>query len=68
MTSQEFSDWKRHPVTKIIFEQLESLIAEGKNELATTAGESPTLDARKGGAIQAYQNILETTFEEIEQQ
>lgn len=68
MTSQDFTDWKRNPVTQVIYSQLNSLIEEGKNELVHTAGESPTLDSRKGGMIQAYQNILETTFEEINQE
>ena len=64
MTKEDFHDWKRHPVTQTIFSYLNSLIAEGKTELAATAGVEPILDSRKAGKISAFQDILDMTFEE----
>lgn len=66
MNKQDFLDWKRHPVTQLIYAQLASLVEQGKEELVTTAGADPVLDARKAGKITAFQDILETSFEDIE--
>lgn len=68
MTKEDFNDWKRHPITISIFAHLESLIQEGKDELALQAGSVPFLDARKGGKIAAFQDVLDMSFSETEQE
>lgn len=66
MNSADFNDWKRHPITQGLFNEIERLLEYGKDELAATAGEDPALDSRKVGKIAAYRDILDITFEEVE--
>lgn len=63
MTPQEFSDWKRHPVTQVVMSQLASRVAELKDVLAYNAGVNPTSDREIVGAIKAYTDMLEIQYE-----
>ena len=66
MNSADFNDWKRHPITIGLFNEVERLLEYGKEELAATAGIDSALDSRKVGKIAAYRDILDITFEEVE--
>ena len=66
MTSSDFTDWKRHPITQGVFIEIERLMEYGRYELGVTAGVDPVMDSRKVGKIAAYQDILDLTFEEVE--
>lgn len=65
MTSQDFVDWKRHPISQAFFISITNLIQEGKDELGGTAGADPIADARKSGKIIALTDVLNTEFGEI---
>lgn len=59
MTKEEFSDWKRHPVTEFIHAVISDRIEQGKEELALSAGRDPIEDARKSGKLMAYSDFLD---------
>jgi hypothetical protein len=64
VTKQDFIDWKRHPVTQIVFSQLEALVAQRKEELAWSAGQDTYKDARTSGSILGLYELLNIEFEE----
>lgn len=64
MNKADFIDWKRHPVTQVVFSQLQSRIQDLQDTLGQGAGERPVQDARFSGAIQAYQDMLNIEFED----
>ncbi len=65
MTKGDFVDWKNSPITKALFQALNSNIEGLKEELATSAGVDARTDAIKVGAIQAYRDVIDTEwFEE----
>lgn len=67
MNKKDFYDWKRHPVTQVIFSQLEGRISELKEVLAETAGKDPAQDRELVGAIRAYNDLLRIEFEDQEE-
>ena len=66
MTKQDFTDWKRHPMTISLFTSIHNRIQEGREELGHTAGLDPQSDRLKVGMLKAYEEIVEIDFEEIE--
>jgi hypothetical protein len=64
VTKQDFIDWKRHPVTQIVFSQLEAIVAERKEELAWGAGIDSYKDALKSGSIRGIYELLNIEYEE----
>ena len=67
MNSSDFADWKRSPITQLIFSEIEKMIEYGKEELALTAGEDSVADSRRAGKLIAYRDILDISFEEMKQ-
>lgn len=65
MNSSDFADWKRHPITQLIFMEIERMIAYGKEELALTAGEDSVVDSKRVGKLIAYRDILDISFDEV---
>lgn len=65
VTKDSFRDWKANPVTKAVFEELNKRVRLTQMELGNSAGIDPLSDRFKVGAIQAYQDLLFITFEEV---
>ena len=64
MNKADFIDWKRHPVTQVIYGQLNARVMELQEILGQSAGENPAHDRMLVGAINAYKDILNMDFEE----
>lgn len=65
MTKTEYIDWRSSPATKEVFAEITSRIEGLKAELAGSAGLDARNDGVKVGAIQAFQDILDTTYSEV---
>jgi hypothetical protein len=65
---KDFIDWKRHPVTQVVFSQLASRVQELQEILGETAGRNPTQDIEYVGAIKAYKDILQIEYEGKEEE
>jgi hypothetical protein len=63
MNKADFLDWKRHPVTQVVFSQLQERIQTLQDMLGDSAGVNPIQDSRYSGAIQAYKDLLLMDFE-----
>jgi len=63
MNKADYIDWKRHPVTQIVFSQLTERIHTLQDMLGDSAGTNPIQDSRYSGAIQAYKDILLMDYE-----
>lgn len=67
MTSQDFHDWKRHPVTQAVFSELEFRVKRLVEEVVEqTAYMSQSEMAEKTGAIKAIRDILNIEPEETQ--
>ena len=64
MNQADFVDWKRHPVTQVVFGQLKERIQSLYEMLGDSAGQNPVQDSRFSGAIQAYRDMLNIEFED----
>ena len=63
MNKADFIDWKRHPVTQVVFSQLKDRVQSLYEMLGDSAGLNSAQDARLVGAIQAYKDMLNIEFE-----
>ena len=63
MKRTDFVDWKRHPVTQVVFNQLSQRVLDLQEMLSQSAGENPLQDSKFVGAIQAYRDMLLIDFE-----
>ena len=63
MNKQDFADWKRHPITEVVFSQLTSRIKDLQDQLGNSAGINPILDSQRVGAIKAYTDMVLTEYE-----
>jgi hypothetical protein len=65
----DFYDWKKHPITEVVFSELrlrkEALIAE---LVAQTASISQPELAEKAGAIKVLEDLLNITVEDLKQE
>lgn len=59
----DFYDWKRHPVTLEVFQQLEDRMKYATEVLVANAGIDTRADAWHAGAIQAYRDLLNIEYE-----
>lgn len=64
MNQSDFTDWKRHPVTQIIFSQLNQRIADLQEILGDSAGLNPREDVVLVGAIKAYKDMINIEYED----
>lgn len=62
ITRSEFTEWKSHPVTKQVFQQLMMSEHEIKERLAMTAGEVPSTDRFLSGYIAALRDFYLIDF------
>ena len=63
MNKQDFIDWKRHPVTLGVFNQLHFRIQELQEMLGESAGRDPGQDREYSGAIKAYKDMINIEYE-----
>lgn len=63
MKKADFYDWKRHPVTQVVFSQLARRVWDLQEMLGDSAGTNPAQDLKYVGAIQAYKDMLLMDFE-----
>lgn len=63
MNKSDFIDWKRHPVTQVVFSQLNQRIEDLRAMLGDSAGVNPVQDSQFVGAIQAYKDIVNIEYE-----
>lgn len=63
MKKADFYDWKRHPVTQVVFSQLARRVQDLQEMLGDSAGTNPAQDLKYVGAIQAYKDMLLMDFE-----
>lgn len=64
MNSKDFYDWKRHPVTQAIISNLMGRVIECKEILAERAGQDPAFDRELVGAIKAYNDLINISWED----
>ena len=63
MNKADFIDWKSHPVTQVVFSQLNQRINDLRAMLGDSAGVNPVQDSNFVGAIQAYKDIVNIEYE-----
>jgi len=63
LNKADFIDWKRHPVTQVVFSQLNQRIEDLRAMLGDSAGVNPVQDSQFVGAIQAYKDIVNIEYE-----
>ncbi|CAB4132731.1 hypothetical protein UFOVP248_77 [uncultured Caudovirales phage] len=63
MNKSDFIDWKRHPVTQVIFSQLNQRIDDLQVMLGDSAGVNPVQDSQFVGAIKAYKDMVNIEYE-----
>jgi len=63
VNKSDFIDWKRHPVTQVVFSQIQTRVHEIQEMLGQSAGENPAQDRMFVGAIQAYKDLLLMDYE-----
>lgn len=64
-TKQDFLDWKKHPVTEAVFNQIQQLLQIGVDELINTAGIDSGADRERRGKIAGLSAVLDVQFGEI---
>jgi hypothetical protein len=63
VNKSDFIDWKQHPVTQVIFSQLQQRINDLQSILGQSAGINPFQDSQYVGAIKAYNDMVQIEFE-----
>lgn len=63
-TKAEFSDWKQHPVTITVVNQLKQRVFDLREILGENAGNNPSEDRMNVGAIKAYSDVINIEFED----
>ena len=61
LSKQEMADWRHQETTTEVINRLETRIAEALELLAAAPGVDPINDARIGGVIRGYRDVLELT-------
>lgn len=64
MTSNDFYDWKRHPVTQEVFSQLQARVEEYKDRLVVYAANQSPSTSHIAGLIEGFQFLLNIDFED----
>ena len=67
MTKSDFVEWKSNPTTKAFFDSVQERIYNLQVELGFSAGADPVQDAKRSGAVQALNDMLNIDFDEESQ-
>ena len=57
VTKEEFVQWKESPVTKAVYEVIDSRIQDAQEILGNTAGDDPVADRYLVGMIRAFNEL-----------
>ena len=68
MNKADFVDWKHHPVTQVVFSQLQGRVQDLQEMLGSSAGQDPVQDSQFVGAIKAYKDMLNIEYDGEEPQ
>jgi hypothetical protein len=63
LNKQDFVDWKRHPVTQVVFSQLQERVQNLYEMLGSSAGQDPVQDSQFVGGIKAYKDMLDIEYD-----
>lgn len=66
MTKEDFLEWKQHPVTRRVFEEIQNMIGQGTEELSFSAGQDPGSDRQKVGKLDGLRALVGISFYELE--
>jgi hypothetical protein len=67
VTSNDFQDWKRHPITQAVFSNLQERVDFLTAELVEQAASTDQRQlAERAGAIKAINDLLSISFGEVE--
>ena len=64
---QDFLNWKQDPVTKVVFDAIEDKMEKYKEILVEDAGKEPDSDRFMCGYIRACNDVLNTEYEQTEE-
>ena len=67
MNKLDLLDWKRHPVTQIVLNQINQRILDIQEILSEQAGFNPIKDREYVGAIKAFRDMLNIEIDEVEE-
>lgn len=63
--NDDFYSWRRHPVTVVVFAELEARIKEAQEKLVARASTSPQAElAELAGAAKALRDVLDIQVED----
>jgi hypothetical protein len=65
INSKDFTEWKAHPVTKLVFQHLQERSNAVKEVLADSAGIDSLQDRFHSGYIAAVKDILLVQFDDV---
>lgn len=66
ISKEDYTDWKKHPVTNALFAGMLDRINDAAKELAGSAGIDPLEDRFKCGMIRAFQEVMSIEYDELE--
>lgn len=66
ISSIDFQDWKKHPVTSAFMSSVQVRVEEAKENLATSAGQDPNQDNFLRGFIHGQREILGVSYDDVE--
>jgi hypothetical protein len=65
----DFYDWKKHPITQVIYQEFEARVKFLMEQLVEQASTgSPTELADKAGIVKGYRDFLNMTVEDFVQE
>lgn len=67
VTKDSFRDWKANPVTKAVFNEIQTRVIQECESLGDTAGIDPLNDRFKVGMIQALYGILRMDVSDVKE-
>jgi hypothetical protein len=65
LTKSDFLEWKKQDVTTLFFRVLQDRLSVTIDYLSYNAGKDQYEDAKLSGYIQACRDVLNTSFEEV---
>jgi hypothetical protein len=66
LDKEDFLEWKKLDVTKLVFASIVERIKDGMDELSVSAGVDQLQDRFKAGMLHAYRQILDMSIDETE--
>jgi len=67
ISSTDFQDWTKHPVTVSFMNSVQARVEDAKENLATSAGQCPEQDNFLRGFIHGQREILGVTYDDVEE-